>query len=191
MQIEIRKTQLSVEEIWHEGGSPLPKPVRVATALAVVSNPFAGRYEPDLMEFQLSLRELGRALSSRLVETVGADAIQAYGKGAIVGEDGELEHGAVWHEAGGWALREALGEPKAIVPAAKTVGTLGTRLIIPLGHIRAAYVRSHFSSAEMTIWDGPRRSEIAFGLAVSTGGRVHARIGGLDAGDVKGDDGLR
>ena len=191
MQIDIRKTQLSVEEIWHEGGSPLARPVRVATALAVVNNPFAGRYEADLMEFQLSLRELGRALSSRLVEAVGADAIEAYGKGAIVGEDGELEHGAVWHEAGGWALREALGEPKAIVPAAKTVGTLGTRLIIPLGHVRAAYVRSHFSSAEMTIWDGPRRNEIAFGLAASTGGRVHARVGGLDASDVKGDDGLR
>lgn len=191
MQINIRKTQLSVEEIWHEGGSPVTDPVKVATALAVVENPYSGRYEPDLMDFQSSLRELGRALSARLVAAVGADAVQAYGKGAIVGEDGELEHGAVWHEAGGWALREALGEPKAIVPAAKTIGTLGTRLMIPLGHIRAAYVRSHFSTAEMTVWDGPRRGEIAFGLAVSTGGRVHARIGGLDVAAIKGDDGLR
>ena len=191
MQINIRKTQLSVEEIWHEGGLPVTDSVKVATALAVIENPFSGRYEPDLMEFQSSLRELGRALSARLVAAVGADAVQAYGKGAIVGEDGELEHGAVWHEAGGWALREALGEPKAIVPAAKTIGTLGTRLMIPLGHIRAAYVRSHFSTAEMTVWDGPRRGEIAFGLAVSTGGRVHARIGGLDAAAIKGDDGLR
>src|SRR3546814_11291892 len=88
-------------------------------------------------------------------------------------------------------MREALGDPKAIVPAAKTIGALGTRLMIPLGHIRAAYVRSHFSTAEMTVWDGPRRGEIAFGLAVSTGGRVHARIGGLDAAAIKGDDGLR
>ena len=191
MQINIRKTQLSVEEIWHEGGSPVTDPVKVATALAVVENPYSGRYEPDLMDFQSSLRELGRALSARLVAAVGADAVQAYGKGAIVGEDGELEHGAVWHEAGGWALREALGEPKAIVPAAKTIGTLGTRLMIPLGHIRAAYVRSHFSTAEMTVWDGPRGGEIAFGLAVSTGGRVHARIGGLDVAAIKGDDGLR
>src|SRR3546814_5917014 len=87
----------------------------------------------------------------------------------FVGEDGELEHGAVWHEAGGWALREALGDPKAIVPAAKTIGALGTRLMIPLGHIRAAYVRSHFSTAEMTVWDGPRRGEIAFGQI----GRAH------------------
>src|SRR3546814_14106330 len=85
-------------------------PIKVATALAVIENPFSGRYEPDLMEFQSSLRELGRSLSARLVAAVGANAVQAYGKGAIVGEDGELEHGAVWHEAGGWALREALGE---------------------------------------------------------------------------------
>src|SRR3546814_14461725 len=98
-------------------------------------------------------------------DLVGANAVQAYGKGAIVGEDGELEHGAVWHEAGGWALREALGDPKAIVPAAKTIGALGTRLMIPLGHIRAAYVRSHFSTAEMTVWDGPRRGEIEIGRA--------------------------
>ncbi|MDX6007668.1 amino acid synthesis family protein [Cupriavidus necator] len=104
-----------------------------------------------------------------------------------------LCHGRVlvWHEAGGWALREALGEARAIVPAAKTVATLGARLIIPLGHRQAAYVRSHFGSAEMTIWDGPRRSEIVFGLAAATGGRVHARIGGLAASEIKGEDGLR
>src|SRR3546814_1421612 len=110
MQTNIRKTQLSVEEIWHEGGSPVTAPIKVATALAVIENPFSGRYEPDLMEFQSSLRELGRSLSARLVEAVGANAVQAYGKGAIVGEDGELEHGAVWHEAGGWALRERSAE---------------------------------------------------------------------------------
>src|SRR3546814_4043832 len=98
MQINIRKTQLSVEEIWHEGGSPVTAPIKVATALAVIENPFSGRYEPDLMEFQSSLRELGRSLSARLVAAVGANAVQAYGKGAIVGEDGELEHGAVWHD---------------------------------------------------------------------------------------------
>src|SRR3546814_1839271 len=88
--------------------------------------------------------------SARLVAAVGANAVQAYGKGAIVGEDGELEHGAVWHEAGGWALREALGDPKAIVPSSKTVASLGCRLMIPLGHIRASYVRSHFRSEEHT-----------------------------------------
>jgi hypothetical protein len=191
MQIDIRKTQLSVEEVWREGGPRRTEPLRVATALAVVANPFAGRWEPDLMGFQADLRSLGRQLAQALVTALGREAIEAYGKGAIVGEDGELEHGAVWHEAGGWSLREALGEPKAIVPAAKTVGTLGTRLMVPLGHIRAAYVRSHFSTAEMTVWDGPRRGEIVFGLVAATGGRVHARIGGLAAADVKGEDGLR
>lgn len=188
---DIRKTQLSIEEIWHERGPRSAVPLRVATALAVIRNPFAGRYEPDIMGFQSDLRALGRQLSAQLVEALQRDSIQAYGKGAIVGEDGELEHGAVWHEAGGWALREALGGPKAIVPAAKTVGTLGTRLMIPLGHIHAAYVRSHFSSAEMTVWDGPRRDEIAFGLAAADGGRIHDRAGGLKVADIKDNDGLR
>jgi hypothetical protein len=191
MDFAIRKIQVSVEEIWHEGGQPVETPVRVATALAVIANPFAGRFESNLLDFQASLRTLGRQLAARLIETLEADKIEAYGKGMIVGEDGELEHGAVWHEAGGWALREALGEPKAIVPAAKTIGTVGTRLMIPLAHIHAAYVRSHFSTAEMTVWDGPRRAEIAFGLVAATGGRVHARIGGLQAADISGADGLR
>ncbi|MNC15115.1 hypothetical protein D3C75_629170 [compost metagenome] len=138
------------------------------------------------------LRALGAELSNRLIVALGgADKVQAYGKGAIVGEDGELEHGAVWHEAGGWAMREALGNPKAIVPAAKTIAGPGCRVMIPLGHIQAAYVRSHFGVAEMTVWDGPRRNEIAFGLAMATGGRIHARLGGLAADDIKGEDGLR
>lgn len=188
---DIRKTQLSIEEVWHERGPRSEVPLRVATALAVIRNPFAGRYEPDIMAFQTGLRELGRQLSAQLIEALGRETIQAYGKGAIVGEDGELEHGAVWHEAGGWALREALGGPKAIVPAAKTIGTLGTRLMIPLGHIHAAYVRSHFSTAEMTLWDGPRRDEIALGLAAADGGRIHERSGGLQVSGIKDNDGLR
>ena len=189
---DIRKTQISVEDVWHEGGPRLAAPLRVGTALAVIRNPYAGRYEPDLLKFQADLRSLGRDLSARLVEAMGgADKVEAYGKGIIVGEDGELEHGAVWHEAGGWAMRELLGHPKAIVPAAKTVGTLGTRLMIPLGHIHAAYVRSHFGTAEMTVWDGPRRDEIVYGLAMATGGRVHQRSGGLAAKDIKENDGQR
>jgi hypothetical protein len=191
VNIDIRKTKLSVEEIWHERGPRLSTPLQVATALAIVANPFAGRYEADLMAYQSGLRELGRQLSANLVGALGAEAIEGYGKGAIVGEDGELEHGAVWHEAGGWALREALGGPKAIVPAAKTIGGPGTRLMIPLGHIHAAYVRSHFGTAEMTIWDGPRRDEIAYALVAATGGRVHARIGGLRAEDISVHDGQR
>ncbi|OVZ59723.1 hypothetical protein CDO44_11395 [Pigmentiphaga sp. NML080357] len=190
--VAVRKTQLSIESILHEGGPAASAPLLVGTALAVVANPYAGRYEANLLPFMEALRGLGRELSRRLAEALGGAArVEAYGKGAIVGEDGELEHGAVWHEAGGWAMREVLGERKAIVPAAKTVGAVGARLMVPLGHTQAAFVRSHFGVAEMTVWDGPRRNEIVFGLAMATGGRVHARLGGLAAADVKGEDGLR
>jgi len=190
--IELRKIKVAVEEVHHEGGPVLDAPLLVATAAAIVANPFAGRYEPDLMAFMAELRTLGTDLASRLVTLLGgAGRVEAYGKGAIVGEDGELEHGALWHEAGGWAMRSVLGDPKAIVPGIKTVAGIGQRLIVPLGHVHAAYVRSHFGTAELTIWDGPRRAEIVYGLAMATGGRPHARIGGLAAGDVVGDDGLR
>lgn len=188
----VRKVKLDVEEVFHEGGPRLSAPLRIAVATAVVANPYAGKYVEDLLPFMQELRALGAELSEQLIHTLGgAKHVQAYGKGAIVGEDGELEHGAVWHEAGGWAMREALANPKAIVPAAKTIGGPGCRVMIPLGHIQAAYVRSHFGVAEMTVWDGPRRGEIAFGLAMATGGRIHARLGGLAACDVKGEDGLR
>lgn len=191
-EFDIRKTKVSVERIFHDRGPRPPSPLLVGCALAVIRNPFAGRYEPDLLGFQRDLRGLGRMLSADLIEALGGgDKVEAYGKGMIVGEDGELEHAAVWHEAGGWAMREALGEPKAIVPAAKTVGGLGTRLMVPLGHIHAAYVRSHFGTAELTLWDGPKRDEILFGLAMATGGRVHARIGGLKAEDISVHDGQR
>ncbi|SDG80299.1 Amino acid synthesis [Pseudomonas flavescens] len=190
--VNVRKFKLDIEDVLHEGGPLAAQPLRVATAAAVIENPYAGRYEEDLLPFMQALRALGTQLSQRLVEALGgADRVQAYGKAAIVGEDGELEHAAVWHEAGGWAMRALLGEPRAIVPAAKTIGGPGCRLMVPLGHIHAAYVRSHFGVAEMTLWDGPRRNEIAFGLAMASGGRIHARLGGLAAADVKGEDGLR
>ncbi|WP_248800801.1 amino acid synthesis family protein [Pseudomonas sp. MWU13-2105] len=190
--VKIRKFKLDIEEVHHEGGPVVAEPLLIAVAVAVVANPYAGRYEENLLPFMEQLRALGRELSGRLITALGgAERVQAYGKGAIVGEDGELEHGAVWHEAGGWAMREALGHPKAIVPAAKSIAGPGSRIMIPLGHIQAAYVRSHFGVAEMSLWDGPRRNEIAFGLAMATGGRIHARIGGLAASDVKGEDGLR
>ncbi|WP_375305180.1 amino acid synthesis family protein [Bradyrhizobium sp. A11] len=192
MSYDIRKTALGVETISHERGPRLEKPLLVGTAIAVIHNPFAGRYEPNLMPFQAALRELGRELATRLITQLGgAPHIEAYGKGIIVGEDGELEHGAVWHEAGGQGMREVLGQPKAIVPAAKTIGGPGTRLMVPLGHIQACYVRSHFGTAEMTLWDAPRRDEIAFGLVMATGGRPHARIGGLAASDISVHDGQR
>jgi hypothetical protein len=189
---DVRKTALTVETVWHERGPRLAAPLLVGTSIAVIRNPFAGRYEASLMVFQAALRDLGRELAAALIARLGgADKVEAYGKGIVVGEDGELEHGAVWHEAGGWAAREALGDPKAIVPAAKTIGGPGTRLMVPLGHIHAAYVRSHFGTAEMTVWDAPRRDEIAFALAMATGGRPHARIGGLAASDISAHDGQR
>jgi len=190
--VRVRKVKIELEKVFHESGPAATAPLEVAVAVAVIENPYAGRYEEDLMPFMQELRQLGSDLSEQLITALGgAERVQAYGKAAIVGEDGELEHGAVWHEAGGWAMREALGNPKAIVPSAKTIATLGTRLMIPLGHIHAAYVRSHFGVAEMTIWDAPRRNEIAFGLAMATGGRIHARLGGLNVADIKGEDGLR
>ena len=136
----------------------------MAAALAVVRNPYAGRYEPDLLPFMAELRALGHELAEELMTVIDKNRVEAYGKVAIVGVNGELEHGAAWHEAGGWALRAVLGEPKAIVPAAKAVANAGYRIMVPLHHIHAAYVRSHFNSMEVGIQDGPRPDEIVYGL---------------------------
>jgi hypothetical protein len=192
VNVSIRKLVVNVETILHEGGTPPSTPLAVGTAAAIVANPYAGRFESDLLPFMAELREVGRDLATRLRDALQPHGVvEAYGKGAIVGEDGEIEHGALWHEAGGRAMREVLGGCKAIVPGIKTVGAMGARLMIPLGHTEAAYVRSHFGVAELTVWDGPRHGEIVFGLAMATGGRIHARIGGLAAADVVGQDGLR
>jgi hypothetical protein len=189
--IQVRKRQLLVETVFHEGGPPPAVPLRMAAALAVVRNPCAGRYEPDLLPFMAELRTLGRELAEELVQVLGRDRVQAYGKVAIVGVNGELEHGAVWHEAGGWAMRAVLGEPKAIVPAAKAVASAGYRLMVPLHHIHAAYVRSHFNTMEVGVQDGPRPDEIVFGLVMADGGRVHSRLGGLTAEQISVHDGQR
>ncbi|HSI60504.1 MAG TPA: amino acid synthesis family protein [Ideonella sp.] len=189
--IQIRKRLLTVETVHHEGGPVAATPLRMAAACAVVRNPYAGRYEPDLLPFMAELRTLGRELAEELVGVLGKDRVEAYGKAAIVGLNGELEHGAVWHEAGGWAMRAALGEPKAIVPAAKAVATAGYRLMVPLHYIHAAYVRSHFNSMEVGVQDGPRPDEILFGLAMADGGRIHERLGGLRKEQVSVHDGQR
>jgi hypothetical protein len=190
--VDVRKYCLHTEEVLHEGGTPASSPLFIVTAAAVVRNPYASRFEENLLPYMAELRSLGSELSRRAIAAIGgAEKVEAYGKGAIVGEDGEFEHGALWHEAGGWALRAALGERKAIVPASKSVGTLGSRLLIPLGHTKAAYVRSHFNSADLSVWDAPRRHEIVFALCVASGGRIHARSGGLRAEDIKGEDGQR
>lgn len=189
--IQIRKRSLAIETIYHEGGPVAQTPLRLAAACAVIRNPYAGRYEPDLMPFMAELRALGTLLAQELVETLGRDKVEVYSKAAIVGVNGELEHAAVWHEAGGWAMREVLGEPKAIVPAAKAVAATGYRLMVPLHYIHAAYVRSHYNSMEIGIQDAPRPDEILYALVMGTGGRIHSRIGGLTKDKVSVHDGQR
>jgi Amino acid synthesis len=189
--IQIRKKVLVVETIHHEGGPPAAVPLRLAAAGAVVRNPYAGRYEPDLLPFMAALRGLGRELAEEAAAVLGKDRVEAYGKAAIVGTAGELEHGAVWHEAGGWAMRTVLGEPKAIVPAAKAVAAAGYRLMVPLHYIHAAYVRSHFNAMEVGVQDGPRPDEIFYALVMADGGRIHARLGGLAKEQVSVHDGQR
>lgn len=189
--IDIRKRSLTIETIYHEGGPPVEVPLKMAASCAVIRNPYAGRYEPDLMPFMAELRSLGTLLAQELVDTLGRDNVEVYSKAAIVGVDGEMEHGAVWHEAGGWAMRTVLGEPKAIVPAAKAVAGAGYRLMVPVHYIHACYVRSHFNSIEVGIQDAPRPKEILFALVMGTGGRVHSRLGGLLKENVSVHDGQR
>jgi hypothetical protein len=192
-EVVVRKKLTSVEEIFHEGGPVAEKPLRRAAALAVIRNPFAGSYVPSIEGLMDDLKPLGLAMARSLVAALGGDAkvVEGYGKGAIVGSAGELEHGALWHVPGGYAMREVLGGAKAIVASSKKVGGPGTRLDVPITHINASYVRSHFDAMEVGINDAPRADEILLALVMTTGARVHARVGGLKASEIKGEDGLR
>jgi hypothetical protein len=188
----IRKVQLIIEEVQHDGGPAPETPRTLGAILACVSNPFAGLFEVDLQPAMEDLKPLGAEMSAKLIAALGGkDRIDGYGKGAIVGESGELEHAALWHVPGGYAMRELLGRSNAIVPSCMKRGGIGSRLDVPLGHINAAYVRSHFDGIEVGLPDGPRSDEIVFALAMSCGGRIHSRMGGLDTWDVQGNDGLR
>ncbi len=189
----IRKQALLTEEIFHEGGPVAATPLHRAAMISVITNPFAGRYEPEIEGFMETLKPLGEAMARRLVSALGGDpkAVQGYGKGAIVGAAGELEHGALWHVPGGWAMREVLGDAMAIVPSTKKVGGPGTRLDVPVTHVNASYVRSHFDAIEVGLNDAPRADELALVLVMTTGARIHARVGGLRAEDIEGKDGLR
>jgi hypothetical protein len=191
--LTIRKQALVTEEIFHEGGPVAAVPLRRVAMIAVIANPFAGRYEPEIAGFMDTLKPLGAAMARRMVEALGGDpaVVEGYGKGAIVGTGGEIEHGALWHAPGGWAMRGVLGEPKAIVPSTKKVGGPGTRLDVPITHINASYVRSHFDAMEVGLNDAPRADEMALVLVMTTGPRIHARTGGLAAADIEGRDGLR
>ena len=191
--VQLRKTLLTIEEIFHEGGPVSPTPLRRAAALAVIHNPFAGRYVEDIASFMDDLKPLGLEMSKSLIAALGHDpkAVEGFGKGAIVGSAGEIEHGALWHVPGGYAMRQLLGDAKAIVASTKKVGGPGTRLDIPITHINASYVRSHFDAMEVGITDAPRADEIVLALVMTTGPRIHARVGGLKASEIKGEDGLR
>ncbi|WP_137892877.1 amino acid synthesis family protein [Ramlibacter sp. 2FC] len=212
--IEIRRIHTHVEDIHHEFGPVAAAPLRRGAIAAVLTNPFAGRYEPDILPMMDALGEVGVDMARRLCSAmeVPSERIEAYGKGAIVGAAGELEHGALWHVPGGYAMRELLGwkgdraayargeaEDKkgqpgnalSIVPSTKKVGGPGATLDVPLTHINASYVRSHFDAIEVRVPGAPLSGEIVFILAMSTGPRVHARVGGLRAEQISKWDGLR
>ena len=221
--IEIRRIVTQLEDIFHEGGPVAAQPLKRGAIGAVLKNPYAGRYVEDLMPMMDALQPLGLKLAQQLLAAmaVPADAIQGYGKGAIIGEAGELEHGALWHVPGGYAMRELLGwkgdraayakgqvpvttsgqtpagkkaqsgNALAIVPSTKKVGGPGATLDVPLTNINASYVRSHFDAFEFRIPDAPRSHEMVVVLAMSTGSRIHARVGGLKAADIAVWDGQR
>ncbi|HLY58940.1 MAG TPA: amino acid synthesis family protein [Stellaceae bacterium] len=191
--IILRKTIVTIEEIFHEGGPVAAVPLLRGSVCSVIANPFAGRYVEEIAGFMDDLKPLGLMMAKRLVAALGGDPhrIEGYGKGAIVGAAGELEHGALWHVPGGYAMREVLGGAKAIVSSAKKVGGPGTRLDVPVTHINASYVRSHFDAVEVGVTDAPRADELLLALVMTTGPRIHARVGGLKASDIVGEDGLR
>ena len=194
MKAKIRKLIVQVEETRLEMGRPVHPATRKAVAIAVIENPFAGRYQDDLADLMDIGEEWGGLLGERCVQALGIQPHQAesYGKAAIVGEAGELEHAAaILHPKLGAPLRKALEKGAALVPSAKKVGTLGSAIDVPLGHKDAAYVRSHFDAIEARVADAPRANEIVVAVAVTDSGRPLARVGGLQKQEIKGQDGLR
>jgi hypothetical protein len=190
--VKVRKFVLHVEEALHEFGPPADPPQLKGYVAAVTANPYAGRYVENLMPLMEALKPLGVEMAKRLMAALGgADRIVSYGKSAIVGEGGELEHAALWHEPGGYGMRQLIRKSKAIVPSTKKVGGPGTTVDVPLNHTNAAYVRSHFDSIECRINDAPRAGEIVWVQAMMTAPRIYSRAGGLKDSEVKGEDGLR
>jgi hypothetical protein len=194
MKAEIRKIVTVVDETLTEMGRTVDPPVRRAAAAAVIVNPFAGRYVEDLGELMDVGEELGKLLGEKALAALGIEGptAESYGKAALVGANGEMEHAAaILHPKLGAPLRKLLGKGAALIPSSKKRGGLGAVLDIPLGHKDAAYVRSHFDGMEVQINDAPRADEIVVAVAITTGGRPLPRIGGLKASEVKGEDGLR
>ena len=194
MSADIRKIAIFVEETHSEAGQEISPPTRKAVAVAVVANPFAGQYVKDLTPLMDIGAELGGLLGEKCVEALGITPEQAesYGKSAMVGENGELEHAAaILHPKLGAPLRKAVEKGAALVPSSKKMGSPGQVLDVPLGHKDAAYVRSHFDGVEVRLNDAPRANEILVAVAVTDSGRPLPRVGGLEATDAKGEDGLR
>jgi hypothetical protein len=212
--IHIRRVFTQVEDIHHEFGPVAARPLRRGAIAAVLTNPYAGRYEPEILPMMEALNPVGVDMARQLCAAmeVPPEAIESYGKGAIIGAAGELEHGALWHVPGGYAMRELLGwkgdakaykagkveastgqpgNALAIVPSTKKVGGPGATLDVPLTHINAVYVRSHFDAMEVRVPGAPRPDELVVILAMSTGHRVHARVGGLKAAEISKWDGQR
>ena len=191
--IEVRKIVVTVEEVRHDGGPVLDTPILKGAVACLVKNPFAGRYEAEITPMMEALKPLGVECARKLLDALGGDPgrIEAYGKGSLVGASGELEHGALWHVPGGYAMRELLGQALAIVPSMTKVGPMGASLDVPIHHKDAAYVRSHFDGVTVAVADGPRADEILFALAMTTGGRPHARVGGLTKDAIGKWDGQR
>jgi hypothetical protein len=180
-----------VEEIRSEGFTDLEKPLRRVAVSAVIKNPYAGTYQEDLSELTEIGEWLGDYLSKEAVKILGTGKVHSYGKGAIIGLHGELEHGAaILHPKLGKPMRDAIGGGKAIIPSAKKAGPAGTALDVPLHYNDAAFVRTHYDAIEVRIHDAPKGDEIVVSLAFTDGGRPHARIGGLQVSEVKGEDGL-
>ncbi len=194
MKANIRKIIVQVDEIHFDGGKTVNPPTRRALAMAVIANPYAGSFSESLDELIDIGEELGGMLGERCVQALGIapEQAQSYGKAAIVGEGGELEHAAaILHPKLGAPLRKAVSKGAALVPSAKKQGTLGTAIDVPLGHKDAAFVRSHFDAMEARVADAPRANEIVVAVVVTDSGRPHPRIGGLQVHEIVGQDGLR
>ena len=194
MTANIRKLVVQLDETRKEMGKDITPPTRRAVAIAVIENPYAGRFSENLDELIAIGEELGALLGQKAVKALGIEPGQAqsYGKAAIVGENGELEHAAaILHPKLGAPLRVAVEKGAALVPSAKKRGTLGTAIDVPLGHKDAAFVRSHFDAVEARVSDAPRANEIVVAVAVTDSGRPLPRIGGLQVADIRGEDGLK
>ena len=189
--MRIRKMLTVVEEILEDGGRAAARPIKKVAAVAVIENPFAGRYVEDLAELVKTGEELGDLLGRRAVAALGAP-VHSYGKAAVIGENGEYEHAAaILHPTLGALFRAAVGGGKAIIPSAKKQGGPGTAIDVPLHYKDEAFVRTHFDAMEVRLADAPKANEILVALVVTDGGRPHPRVGGLTVAEAKKEDGLR